>query len=322
VFQRDNFEKELMKKQKPEFICIGTQRSGTTWLYAQFKGLKNFALPYIKEYHYFDRTPEYPSTINLHGKSILERLKRKVWLKKNISYTLGAMRHFGSFKTFIWRLKFYWHLGEYDDKWYLSTFKNLPGVTGEFTPEYALLKDEDIARMAKLLPDIKIIYILRDPIARTWSHIRYNASKKGQNKVINTEVVIKRFETKSHFHDHVNYLENISRYARHFSPENILITFFDDIANRPQEMLAAIISELGISHQESNKATKKVNASREEEIPEVIYSYLKNRYSTLYKSLDVQLGGYASQWYAKHYETAGMKSLDTTPLLVKASDIL
>ena len=307
---------------KPVFVCIGTQRSGTSWLYRQFQLIEGISLPYIKEYHFFDRSPYYPSTNNLYGKNIFERLKKKWWFKNNIRYTFGALRNSENLRILFWRLKFYWHLGEYDDRWYLKTFRNLKGVTGEFTPEYALLNEEDIAKMANLLPDVKIIYILRDPIERTWSHIRYNASKNGKNKDIDVRKVISRFEDKRYFHDHVNYLENIKRYAKHFPKENILITFFDSIANEPQEMLDSLLREIapGLKHQIG--PDKKVNASREEEIPKEIYNYLKERYASLYKDLKDELGGYAVQWYNRHYDELKINKKLPKPILLKASNIL
>lgn len=38
----------------PDFIGIGAQKAGTTWLYKNLKQHPNIWLPEIKELHYFD----------------------------------------------------------------------------------------------------------------------------------------------------------------------------------------------------------------------------------------------------------------------------
>lgn len=44
-----------MNKDGPDFICIGAQASGSSWLYQQLKEHPDFDLPDKKEIHYFDK---------------------------------------------------------------------------------------------------------------------------------------------------------------------------------------------------------------------------------------------------------------------------
>ena len=48
-------------------------------------------------------------------------------------------------------------------------------VVGEITPEY-LSVDFCTARMAELVPDARLLVVLRDPVARAWSHYRLSVS--------------------------------------------------------------------------------------------------------------------------------------------------
>lgn len=60
-------------------------------------------------------------------------------------------------------------------RWYRAHFPMLPSrhhVTFEATPEY-LLHPHAPARVAKVLPDAKIIVLLRDPVRRAHSHYRH-----------------------------------------------------------------------------------------------------------------------------------------------------
>ncbi|MFK7983624.1 MAG: hypothetical protein AB8G86_26845 [Saprospiraceae bacterium] len=55
-----------MKKQKIiDFIGIGAQKSGTSWLVSNLRKIPEFDMPPKKEFHYFNRHPKYPSPDNL-----------------------------------------------------------------------------------------------------------------------------------------------------------------------------------------------------------------------------------------------------------------
>ena len=42
-------------------------------------------------------------------------------------------------------------------------------VKGEMTSDYAVLEKEVIARVHELMPDAKIIFMMRNPVERPWS---------------------------------------------------------------------------------------------------------------------------------------------------------
>lgn len=70
----------------------------------------------------------------------------------------------------------YYHKGE---RWYRSLFDHCKGkIVGEITPAY--IYDEKCAeRIHKLLPDVKLIAILRNPIDRAYSQFKFTIREKG-----------------------------------------------------------------------------------------------------------------------------------------------
>ena len=40
---------------RPDFLCVGAQKGGTTWLYQQLDSHPDFWMPPVKELHYFDQ---------------------------------------------------------------------------------------------------------------------------------------------------------------------------------------------------------------------------------------------------------------------------
>jgi hypothetical protein len=61
-----------------------------------------------------------------------------------------------------------------DDKWYFSLFEDVPSkcLTGDITPAYSALPEEGVQYVFNLLPDVKIIHIIRNPIKRAWSSVK------------------------------------------------------------------------------------------------------------------------------------------------------
>ena len=155
----------------PDFICIGAPKAGTTWLYSQVKRHPDIWVPIVKELRYFDR--KFP----------IARVMEKKGIKRGL---LGAYRDYSrililrsykkallerSFKDMIWVHRYL--SGELTDQWYCSLFDDRNGyVKGELTTDYCALSEEAVGHIHDLLPYLKIILLIRDPVERAWSHAR------------------------------------------------------------------------------------------------------------------------------------------------------
>lgn len=54
-------------------------------------------------------------------------------------------------------------------------------IVGDFTPAYSLLPVVELAELARLRPDVRFIYLMRDPVRRLWSHVRMMAARRTGN---------------------------------------------------------------------------------------------------------------------------------------------
>lgn len=160
--------------QKPDFLVIGAARAGTTWLYENLRKINGIWLPPDKEIHYFDRNVKYPSPSFLHDNSFTKRITGKE--PYNRDFRKKMIRGIGKsiiklqFGTMLWRLRYY--LGNVDDIWYGNLLKNKDNFTGDITPAYQLLTEQDVEHVHNIVPGAKIIFIIRNPIDRTWSQLR------------------------------------------------------------------------------------------------------------------------------------------------------
>ncbi len=131
---------------KPDFLIIGAQKCGTSWLWDMLKQHPGTDLPRRKEPHFFSKTVNYRKGLNFYYNSFNHLDASKVTGEASTSY-------------FYDKVRLNVHL-EFKD---VKTDNSLPTIPELITRE---------------LPDIKIFVILRDPVKRAISahnhHIKSN----------------------------------------------------------------------------------------------------------------------------------------------------
>lgn len=213
------------RREGPDFLVVGAQRAGTTWLHRVLRRHPGLWLPPVKELHYFDK-PEIARTI------LSAHERRRVGLKRLRSLD-------------PWQLR-YW-LRRRDDRWYASLFEDARArglVTGEITPAYATLPVEILRRIRGMNPEIRLVFIMRDPVERAWSAVN-NAAKKGDPSASAVETAIARARepgavARSAYADTIERLESL------FDASRIHTCFFEDLRDRPAALTADLLRFLGV----------------------------------------------------------------------------
>lgn len=296
----------MKKLNKPiDFICAGAQKAGTTWLFARLNELSEFSLPPIKEFHYFDRSREYPSPNKLSHTFLYRRLLDYSWTKESVKFLFRAIKK-GNYKKAKWLAN--WYFSNYNDEWYLSLFDSLEGIKGEVTPDYSILNEQDIEKMYNLIPNVKIIFLLRNPVERAWSHYRYNKYELKHPDLDKQKIElneVKYFVNKEGVELRTNYFQTLERYAKYYPHDQIIIGFYDALKNDPVELLSGIVSYLGGNAanitKECNLDTKN-KVSRKVEMPSEVEDYLKEKYYPQVKILSETYGSYFTKWYDDLYD--------------------
>jgi len=285
-----------------DFVCVGFPKGGTTWLYERLSELPDFSMPLQKEIHFFDRSKKYPSSRHLEESLLRNRfITQKKWILKQISHTFLKVIKL-DFKSTLFFIK--WYFSDYDNKWYLSLFNLGKGISGDITPTYCLLDDGDVERMSEVLPeDIKLIFILRNPIERAWSHFRMVMRKRGKLKLeeYNFEE-IKSFLVSDGQVMRTDYNNTIDRYKKYFPNNHLYISFYDFLNENPSQFLENIVEFLGGNPTNVNiycSIDKKVKKSIKASIPIEIESLLHKQYYQLILELSTKFGGYCTQWLSE-----------------------
>jgi len=225
----------------PDFICAGMPKAGTGWLFQQIFAHPDFWMSPIKEYHYFDT--DFPK------ESILDTIRAS---RENPDLFNRARGRLG-FPKLTERDQLFFDdvlscsSGGTDLDEYARLFRHKNGqLSGDMTPDYCGLNEAQIARIAKAFPDLKVIFLFRDPVARCWSRLQMRERRAGflENKLNDAErfkaSLLRVGEGISGFQTEI-----FARWKAHFPESNVRVFFFEEIARSPRKLRRKVLHFLG-----------------------------------------------------------------------------
>lgn len=144
-----------------------------------------------------------------------------------------------------------WQLGP---GWYTRFFEHARGfqAIGEIAPAYSYRPDKDVPvpeRIASLLPRLRIIWILRNPIDRAYSHYWFNVFLGNEQRSFERALARNQKYGVTSQHDYQGrgvYVEQLKLYLRYFPAEQMHIMLLDDLKTDQQRALEGVYSFLGI----------------------------------------------------------------------------
>lgn len=230
---------------KPNFLCVGFPKCGTTSLQEILKQHKDIYLPEVKEAGYFIDSLEYTKGIKWYLKRYFSDVKNE----KIIGEING-------------------------------------GLTGGF---YARNIRKDLSK------DLKIIFIMRNPVDRLYSHFKYKL-KVGRS-LNHIDIYTKLSDTKAfdlfvndnikysnkfkvwntvtsgatYFIEQGKYSEYICEYLKYFPKENLKFIIFEEYIKNPEEIYKDLFKFLNISYIKEINYHKKANEGNKEPRNEVCF---------------------------------------------------
>jgi hypothetical protein len=137
-----------------------------------------------------------------------------------------------------------WERGQ---RWYEQCFAaNGQKAVGEATPTY-LHEHRAHARLADVIPDAKLIAMVRNPVDRAYSHYWHWHERKGDERTFEEAIAPELAgERDDVFLAPGRYAEHLRALGDHFAPEQIQTVVFDDLAADPGAVYRAACSFLGV----------------------------------------------------------------------------
>jgi len=158
------------------------------------------------------------------------------------------------------------------------------------------------------MPRIKVVYLLRNPMERSWSYAaQYFSSPRrkghygGVDKV--PERVLKDFLIEDG-KGHSDYLGALEAWQSHYPPELMLVGFFDELERDPKALFVRILDFLDIDAGPSSippGISENWHPSRGSKIPQSYRAFLAGLHLDQLKALDQRL---KSAWTARWLKEA------------------
>ena len=287
----------------PDFLGIGSSRCGTSWLYRMLSESSYFWVPPIKELHYFDRSRQYPSPSYLADASPLFRLISPA--RNNLHYKRYLIRSVGKFilkrdiSRIQWGLMYF--LGRIGDQWYRNLFPVQTGenlLRGEITPAYALLDETDINKVKKINPGMKIIFLMRNPVARAWSQAVHSGFAGKEDIESYSVQQFTQWLSKGSVKRKNEFMRTIRAWETIFSSDQMFVGFYEEISHAPETLLRNIFRFLGIFDFDLDPGLFKlrINANPKLEMPKA-FKYAANlAFEKEIHAVAKHYGGFANEW--------------------------
>ena len=175
---------------RPNFLCAGAAKSGTTWLYRCLRQHPHVYLPITKELHFF-------------------------------SYDENFVK---------------------GNDWYQQFFEGADAkhAVGEFSPSY-LASEKAAERIYAYEPKMRLVFLLRNPIERAYSHYCMAAAtgrlSADVNKMLTIDTSYVRWGC---------YWTQVQRFLKFFDRRQLGIFFFEDLKNTPSAFFADVSRFVGV----------------------------------------------------------------------------
>jgi hypothetical protein len=227
----------------PDFIGIGAQKAGTTWLYDMLAQNPSIWLPPLKEVHFFDYLDAPPARRQkraAHIEKVAERLERGKLDKGSEGDGTAKAAHLRSL------------VGDHllTPEWYASIFDYPDArgrVTGEITPAYLELDEKGMETLAGMLPKTKFVLIIREPAARTMSQLKMAVARSKADPSEGAKdwaFFLKKIKTNTRG----NYQSAIPLWQKSVGAERLLIRPFGMVRHEPAKLLREIEAFIGAEH--------------------------------------------------------------------------
>jgi len=277
----------------PDFLCIGVQKSATTWLDSNLRRIPALWLPPMKELQYFSqlynpRTKIWaPGQRRARMEPALERYRKNTppaeWDDRYLALLTDIME------------------GQLSDEWYGRIFGHAPPdkLCGEVTPDYAVMPRQGIDHVFALAPEVRIILSLRDPIERCWSQIRMFTRKRKITELSDLE----RLANHQQLVARTNYPAIIGRWRTLVPEERFHVFFMDEVAADPARVLEEVCRflERDCPKNVLEKAAQAVHVGAAKEIPAPVLDILKRRLQSVYQEFAVLYPDVGARWASRYY---------------------
>jgi len=219
-------------------------KAGTGWLFDQVQFHPDFWMPPLKGLHYLDHAT--PKMRNAERK--LSRLQRRP--DKSPSWRRAGDERDAEFLKDAVALS-----GKPRDlRGYAALFRFKGDLlSGDITAPYAGVEEDAIAEVNEIIPDVKIVCLVREPISRLWSNVSmsYRAGRLDR-ALLDDPPGLLEFIMKTPMYEFAFASRAATRWAQYAPKVQFRHFLFDDIESQPEKARTEILTYVGADPNKSS----------------------------------------------------------------------
>ncbi|MCW8091530.1 sulfotransferase domain-containing protein [Alteromonas sp. ASW11-130] len=259
-----------MRDRKKTFVLgLGHQKCGTTWLYKYLSESPYFQEGFTKEYHIWDALD-------------LDALDQ--WKVKKPFFSFGFEKA-ATRDSYRYNMQ---HNPDYYFDYFASLYSKEKWLAADITPSYSGLTSERLSQIKERFAvreiELKVVILLREPLSRAKSAVRFNLDKSNYKEGISSGVTdfnqaLKEYYHSEHCELRTRYNHIISEAQKVFSDTNIYVGVYENMFTAQE--IARLSEFLGIDPN-YEYAQVRVNKTRNSVEATLEDSLVKDYYSEVY----------------------------------------
>lgn len=246
------------------FIGAGAMKAGTTWAYQVLDRHPDIFFSFEKEIHYF-----YAAHVD---RGVLSDRARMANVRDKYLRIDPDRNHASGV-----RAKLRWAAnyvdGPVDDLWYLNlfAFRRTERYAADFSNLYALLPAEAWARVAARVGELRVLYTMRHPVRRLWSHVKFHLAVTGQADALDHwgPGEVEAFARRPFIWDNAEYGRALRRMREGLPAGAVMAVFYEDIHADRTAFLARVEGFLGLAPHDypEGLVDRRVNSGADRPMP-------------------------------------------------------
>jgi hypothetical protein len=206
----------------PNTVVIGAMKCGTDALHEYLDEHPDIAMSIPKELNFFLDSPLRDDAVPEHTRYGNEVPKRA-----------------GRCEPYAWSAG-NWHRG---GEWYARHFPAHSPVRGESSPGYTSPRYPDVAgRMAAVIPDARLVYIVRDPLERALSQYQHHRRDGAETRALEDALL----DPHSQYISRGRYYERLMPFLEHFARDHVAIVSREELLGERRTTVRSLFEFLGV----------------------------------------------------------------------------
>ena len=206
--------------------------------------------------------------------------------------------------------------------WYTDLFRDPSGlptraIRGDISPWYSRLRRHSVESLRRMIPDLKAVLIIRNPIARSWSQAMVELSFMKDVPADQVPIGrILRHVVRRRTNRYNDYQPVIELWDDVFGAGCVHVDIFDKVKTDPNGLLRGILKHVGADRdlrvadellKEQVASTEKAIKGVKVEMPEFMRWLLATQWLEPTRRLNAKLDGMVDSWVKEMEEIAGKR---------------